>query len=404
MNKLFNRIISLLLSGILLVGSVCFAADEPLPAGVDAPYGLGSSMIPDSDFEKGNTANWSFGGGSGGLAQVLFPTGDPERGGYVQMKITSDGEKINSFQPSKDTVSGTFVKDETYVFSMYIKADKIDNYRIQRVWLRSISENKNIAYDEYPIEVPGDGKWHYYALPFKIKEAADQARLMIQWGGAGKANFELCFDEIKLRPIRKDPPLKLPELSATKNVNFTDIRGHWAEEQIKEMAAMGIINGRDANTFDPEAPVTRAEIVALLVRAIGYRTPKTRNTFRDVKRTDWFAKDLDTLAELNIIDSNMLWQGNFYGYSELKREELAMFLSNSYDKMVSLDPNKIDIVHFEDRKEISDWAIPYIMNCTYLELMEGVEWNQFVPQGTVTRAQAATAIYRLRTVLENTDL
>ena len=167
---------------------------------------------------------------------------------------------------------------------------------------------------------------------------------------------------------------------------------------------MGIINGRDANTFDPEAPVTRAEIVALLVRAIGYRTPKTRNTFRDVKRTDWFAKDLDTLAELNIIDSNMLWQGNFYGYSELKREELAMFLSNSYDKMVSLDPNKIDIVHFEDRKEISDWAIPYIMNCTYLELMEGVEWNQFVPQGTVTRAQAATAIYRLRTVLENTDL
>ncbi len=400
MNKIFKRTISALLSGILLAGTICFAADEPLPEGVDAPYGLGLNMLPDSSFTKGNTATWNFAGGSGGLAVVDFPLDDPERGGYARLKIVDDGQKINSFQPLMQTISGTFVQDETYVFSAYIKADKIDKYTIGRVWLRILSVNENVAYDEFKIEVPGDGQWHYYALAFKIKKSVDKAKLLHHWGGMANANFELCFDDSQLRPIRTEPPLTLPELSATKKVSFTDIRGHWAENEIKEMAAMGIINGRDAKTFDPEAPVTRAEIAALLVRAIGYRTPKTQNLFRDVSRTDWFAKDLDTLAEVDIIDSNMLWQGNYYGNSELKREELAMFLSNSYDKMKSVAANKIDIIHFEDRKEISDWAIPYVMNCTYHDLMEGVEWNYFAPQGTVTRAQAATAIYRLRNILE----
>lgn len=400
MNKLFKRTISALLSGILLTSTIAFADDEPLPEGVDAPYGLGGSMLPDSSFTKGNKASWSFTGGSGGLAQIYFPENDPERGGYAQLKIAEDGTKINSFQPSMVTTSGSFVQGETYIFSVYLKLTGIPNYTIGRVWLRNLEANENIATKEYPIEVVGDGKWHYYAIPFVIKKSMDKAKLMIQWGGRGDKNFELCIDDIKLRPIRKDPPLALPELKANRNVKFTDISGHWAEDQIREMASMGIINGRDSKTFDPEATVTRAEFVAMLVRAIGFRAPKTQSKYRDTSRNDWFIKELDTVSELDIIDSNMLWQGNFYPTAELLREELAMFLSNSYDKMTSTTGVKVDIIHFEDRKQITDWAIPYIMNCTGLELMDGVEWNYFAPQASVTRAQAATAIYRLRHMLE----
>ena len=168
MNKLLKRTISALLSGILLTSVTAFAAEEPLPEGVEAPYGLSASMIPVSDFERGNTATWNFAGGSGGLAQIAFPTGDSERGGYAQLKIIDDGQKTNSFQPSMVTTSGTFVKDETYVFSLYAKASGIDKYTIGRVWLRNLEANENIATKIQSIEVPGDGKWHYIAVPFII--------------------------------------------------------------------------------------------------------------------------------------------------------------------------------------------------------------------------------------------
>ena len=51
-----------------------------------------------------------------------------------------------------------------------------------------------------------------------------------------------------------------------KSVEFTDIKGHWAEKSIKKFAEDGVVNGYADNTFKPNQPVTRAEVVAMLDR------------------------------------------------------------------------------------------------------------------------------------------
>ncbi|MBQ8540585.1 MAG: S-layer homology domain-containing protein [Clostridia bacterium] len=48
---------------------------------------------------------------------------------------------------------------------------------------------------------------------------------------------------------------------------FTDIKGHWAEDIINQAAEEGVVNGREDGTFGPDEPITRAEAVAMIMRA-----------------------------------------------------------------------------------------------------------------------------------------
>lgn len=50
---------------------------------------------------------------------------------------------------------------------------------------------------------------------------------------------------------------------------FTDISGHWANQYINRAAVLGLINGRGDGTFDPDAPITRAEAMAIVNRTLG---------------------------------------------------------------------------------------------------------------------------------------
>ena len=50
---------------------------------------------------------------------------------------------------------------------------------------------------------------------------------------------------------------------------FTDISGHWANNYINRAAVLGLINGRGDGTFDPDAPITRAEAMAIVNRTLG---------------------------------------------------------------------------------------------------------------------------------------
>lgn len=49
---------------------------------------------------------------------------------------------------------------------------------------------------------------------------------------------------------------------------FTDIAGHWAEEDIEAVAHAGLMSGYADGSFRPDAPATRAELAAALHRLI----------------------------------------------------------------------------------------------------------------------------------------
>ena len=49
---------------------------------------------------------------------------------------------------------------------------------------------------------------------------------------------------------------------------FSDTKGHWAETAIAKMQQYGFINGYNNGTFQPNKPVTEAEAIVMVVRAM----------------------------------------------------------------------------------------------------------------------------------------
>ena len=62
--------------------------------------------------------------------------------------------------------------------------------------------------------------------------------------------------------------------------NFSDIAGHWAEAEIEQAATLGWINGYSDGTFHPDNAITRAEAMTMINRVL-QRLPETEDDLLD---------------------------------------------------------------------------------------------------------------------------
>lgn len=75
---------------------------------------------------------------------------------------------------------------------------------------------------------------------------------------------------------------------------FTDISGHWAKAEIERAAALGWVWGFADGTFRPDAKITRAQAITMINRILN-RLPEDKddllpgmNTWSDCRETDWY--------------------------------------------------------------------------------------------------------------------
>ena len=175
---------------------------------------------------------------------------------------------------------------------------------------------------------------------------------------------------------------------------FADIKGHWAEDDINLVASQGIIKGVSNTEFAPEKKISRAEFLALVIRAMDEGETKYQNAYNDVNATDWYAGVVQTAKDFGIVSDEMTPGNNFSPKSPINREEMTSIIIHAYSIKVGDRINKADISVFADNAEISPWARGYVSSAYALSIIKGVTEDTFSPKGNVTRAQAATIIKR----------
>lgn len=74
---------------------------------------------------------------------------------------------------------------------------------------------------------------------------------------------------------------------------------HWANTAISTMTGLGIVQGYNSTTFDPSAPITRAQFAAICARFDTGKSSGTQ-TFTDIKG-HWAEKYIERAAELGWI-------------------------------------------------------------------------------------------------------
>lgn len=179
-------------------------------------------------------------------------------------------------------------------------------------------------------------------------------------------------------------------VTPSENVNvktevLSDIKGHWAEDSIRELYGKGVINGFEDGSFHPDNAVTRAEFIKIMCKMFGLSGGKECR-FNDVSSSDWFYDTVCTAEKYGLIAGND--EGGFAPYKSITREDAAVIIQ----RFLKLDT--VSDITFADFEKISDYAADAVKALAGNGIMNGYDDNTINPKGEITRAEAAALILR----------
>ena len=181
-------------------------------------------------------------------------------------------------------------------------------------------------------------------------------------------------------------------------VLFTDISGHWGEQDILWSFRNQLLMGTSETAFSPEANLTRGMLAAVLYRMVNEPDKEVENPpeirFDDVDVNAYYYKGACWLKFMGIADG----EGNnrYRPNSNITREELAAMLRR-FTMMVTEDKNanptgKLD--EFADGGKVQSWAKNAMSWAVGQGILKGDEKGRLNPQGLATRAEVAAILHR----------
>ena len=183
--------------------------------------------------------------------------------------------------------------------------------------------------------------------------------------------------------------------------SFADMNGHWARSSVERMAARMIADGVATGEFQPDKTVTRAEVAALLVRALGLSPSAPSGeirTFTDVGAADWFAGAVRSASAMKLVEG--YGDGSFRPGETVTRQELAVMVHRAIvlagmNRAASVSAAGPVLAPYGDDAAIAGWAKPAVEVLTRQGLLGGTPEGRFAPAAQATRAESLVLLDRM---------
>ena len=158
----------------------------------------------------------------------------------------------------------------------------------------------------------------------------------------------------------------------TADNDFFDVSdGQWHNKAVSTMAKLGIVKGRRADSFDPDASITRAEFAAICAR-FSTRTVENSGSFSDISG-HWAENEIERAAAFGWISGYP--DGTFRPDARITRAEAMTMINRVLCRMPQSESDLLDsMVTWPDNKP-SDWH--------YLAVQEATNSHDFDRQGEV---------------------
>ena len=178
------------------------------------------------------------------------------------------------------------------------------------------------------------------------------------------------------------------EISVRVAFEFTDMRGHWASEFVKELYEAGIVTGVTDTEFGPSLSMKRGDFVLMLYRAAGQPAVSGSAGFEDVAADAYYA-DAVAWAVANGITEGK-GEGAFAPDDTLTRQEGFTFLYRALDVLGSdfVEGDTALLDSFADGASVAEWARSATATLITNGVVEGSE-SGLNPTGSLTRAEMA---------------
>ena len=158
----------------------------------------------------------------------------------------------------------------------------------------------------------------------------------------------------------------------TADNDFSDVSdGQWHNKAISTMAKLGIVKGRRADRFDPDASITRAEFAAICAR-FNTKPVENSSSFSDISG-HWAENEIERAAAFGWISGYP--DGTFRPDARITRAEAMTMINRVLCRMPQSKSDLLDSMVTWPDNQLSDWH--------YLAVQEATNSHDFDRQGEV---------------------
>lgn len=168
---------------------------------------------------------------------------------------------------------------------------------------------------------------------------------------------------------------------------YRDIDKHWAQAAIISLNQRGIVGGTGDYRFEPDKGISRAEAVAIVVRAFGKGTKRSAASFPDVPKGYWAGGSIAAAEAQGWLAG--LPDGTFAPQRLISRAEIAVMLGRA----LGMIPLAVSGAPFADLDR-DHWAAPMLYRLRQAGVIGGYPGNTVRPDETASRAEFSSMIYR----------
>ena len=346
--------------------------------------GIGGTSFADevtSDLRRG-TPTPAFTGGTPTRSGYTFTGWEPSVAATVTdnavytaqwAKNSSSSHHSTRYTLHYESNGGTAYKDERYSSGTKVTLDKTptrESYTFTG-WYADKELTQKISSIKMTSEKTVYAGWKASTVPDMLNGDDHYAYVVGYSDGTVRPNANISRAEVAtifFRLLKKE--VRDGNLT-TENI-FADVtNGQWHNKAISTMAKLGIVKGRRADRFDPDASITRAEFAAICAR---FNTKPVENSgsFSDISG-HWAENEIERAAAFGWISGYP--DGTFRPDARITRAEAMTMINRVLCRMPQSESDLLDsMVTWPDNKP-SDWH--------YLAVQEATNSHDFNRQGEV---------------------
>ncbi|MDJ0632992.1 MAG: S-layer homology domain-containing protein [Xenococcaceae cyanobacterium MO_188.B29] len=201
-------------------------------------------------------------------------------------------------------------------------------------------------------------------------------------------------EETPTPPVTETPPTT-EETPTPPVVTFDDVPpNHWAYPFIEPLIEKELIVGISDNEFQPDLPITRAQLASEIETAFKQETNRDLITFEDISKESQAAKKIDEAVKTGFLKG---YPGQvFRPDQKVPRLQVLVALVSGLDLKTSQDPEAI-LSSYQDSGQIPNWAREQIAAAIESGLVVNrpdFTTNSLYPNEPATRAEVVGMIYQ----------
>ena len=183
-----------------------------------------------------------------------------------------------------------------------------------------------------------------------------------------------------------------------KGKTFEDTKTHWSNEHVSYLVERDIISGKDETSFDPEASISKAEIVTLVTKLIIEDTSKIpvySGDASDVTSGKWYDGHMQKGIVLGLVEENT--SGLLMPDHNSSREEVVEILIKAIETLEIEIASELKVYKgdFNDFTSITESRKEAMTIAINLGFISGKGNGILDPQSEIKRSEIAVVIKKL---------